>query len=155
MKGTEISNNANLKDSLSFEELTRAINKIGEDLYIHFEKEERKYQNFDLNNQQYVILTLIIQNPEYKPSEIAEIMNISKSAISQQLVKLESKGFIKRYRLEEDKRSYGIKLNEKGQQYKKEMKSYYDSVYQRYKEKFSYDELVEIYEAMLKLKQVF
>ena len=107
-----------------------------------------------MNNQQYVILTLIIQNPEYKPSEIAKIMNISKSAISQQLVKLESKGFIKPYRLEEDKRSYGIKLNEKGQQYKKEMERYYDSVYQKYKEQFSYEELVEIYQAVSKLKQV-
>lgn len=154
MEKTSIANNQELKESLSFKELTRAINKIGEDLYIHFEKEERKYQNFDLNNQQYVILTLIIQNPEYKPSEIAKIMNISKSAISQQLVKLESKGFIKRYRLEEDKRSYGIKLNEKGQQYKKEMEKYYDSVYQRYKQQFSYDELVEIYQAVSKLKQV-
>ncbi|AYU55549.1 MarR family transcriptional regulator [Staphylococcus debuckii] len=154
MEKTSITNNQDLKESLSFKELTKAINKIGEDLYIHFEKEERKYQNFDLNNQQYVILTLIIQNPEYKPSEIAKIMNISKSAISQQLVKLESKGFIKRYRHEEDKRSYGIKLSEKGQLYKNEIERYYDSVYQRYKEQFSYEELVEIYQAVSKLKQV-
>ena len=40
MEKTTIGNNQELKESLSFKELTRAINKIGEDLYIHFEKKK-------------------------------------------------------------------------------------------------------------------
>lgn len=47
-------------------------------------------------------------------------MNITKSAISQQLVKLEAEGYIIRKQNVEDKRTFSVELGEKGLLYKKE-----------------------------------
>jgi len=51
------------------------------------------------------LLTLIIRHPSSTPSELAEKMKITKSAISQQLVKLEMEGYIYRKQHSEDKRT--------------------------------------------------
>ncbi|MGQ7190408.1 MarR family transcriptional regulator, partial [Escherichia sp. HC-CC] len=51
------------------------------------------------------MLTLIIRYPSSTPKELAAKMNVTKSAISQQLVKLETEGYIFRRQHAEDKRA--------------------------------------------------
>ncbi len=89
-------------------------------LWLLLEEKEINYMNFQLNNQQYTLLTLIIQHPSSTTTKLAEKMNITKSAISQQLVKLEAEGYIIRKQNVEDKRTFSVELGEKGLLYKKE-----------------------------------
>ena len=75
-------------------QVAEQINQTIEDIWIMLEKMERAYTNFALNNQQYVLLTLVMRHPSCSPSELADKMAITKSAVSQQLTKLEQDGYI-------------------------------------------------------------
>ena len=94
--------------------IAEQINRTIEDIWITLEKKEGIYTNSKLSNQQCVLLTLVIRHPSSSPTELAEKMNITKSAVSQQLAKLENEGYVIRKQYVEDKRSYTIELGKKG-----------------------------------------
>lgn len=72
-------------------------------------------------------------------------MNITKSAISQQLVKLEMEGYIYRKQHSEDKRAFSVELGEKGLLYKSEMERFMQQVSEQYYASLSPDELKSFY----------
>lgn len=136
------------------ENLPEQINQTLEELWILLEKKERAYTNFNLNNQQYTLLTLIIRHPSSTPTELAEKMNITKSAISQQLVKLEIEGYIYRKQHPEDKRAFSVELGEKGLLYKKEMERFMQQISEKYYASLSFEELTNFLSALQKLTLV-
>lgn len=137
-----------------FLNIVNDINNISEKLYVISEKEERNFHIHNLNNQQQVILNLIINHPDFLPSDIAKTMNISKSAISQQLYKLEESGYIEKYKLESDKRLVRISLKEKGIEYKQQSEKYYEELLNKYKSQLSLKEVTDIRDSLEKLLQV-
>ncbi|MEN3089904.1 MAG: MarR family transcriptional regulator [Staphylococcus pseudoxylosus] len=137
-----------------FLNIVNDINNISEKLYVISEKEERNFHIHNLNNQQQVILNLIINHPDFSPSDIAKTMNISKSAISQQLYKLEESGYIEKYKLESDKRLVRISLKEKGIEYKQQSEKYYEELLNKYKSQLSLKEVTDIRDSLEKLLQV-
>ncbi|TPV41256.1 MarR family winged helix-turn-helix transcriptional regulator [Bacillus dicomae] len=134
--------------------IAEEINLTLEELWILLEAKERSYTNFNLNNQQYTLLTLIIRYPSSTPKELAEKMNVTKSAISQQLVKLEKDGYIFRRQLAEDKRAFSVELGEKGLLYKQEMDAYMEQVSEKYYASLSPEELTNLLSALQKLTKV-
>ena len=73
-------------------------------------------------------------------------MNVTKSAISQQLVKLEKDGYIFRRQHAEDKRAFSVELGEKGLLYKQEMDAYMEQVSEKYYASLSPEELTNLYQ---------
>ncbi|MFJ7646848.1 MarR family winged helix-turn-helix transcriptional regulator [Lysinibacillus sp. NPDC097279] len=136
------------------ENLPEEINKTLEELWLLLETKERAYTNFQLNNQQYSLLTLIIRHPSSTPTELAEKMNITKSAISQQLVKLEAEGYIYRKQHVDDKRAFSVELAEKGLLYKTEMNRFMQQVSEKYYAILSPQELTSFLSALQKLTKV-
>ncbi len=136
------------------ETLAEKINQTLEELWLLLEAKERTYTNFQLNNQQYTLLTLIIRHPSSTPTALAEKMNITKSAISQQLVKLEIEGYIYRKQLPEDKRTFSVELGEKGLLYKKEMERFMQQVSEKYYASLSPEELTNFLSALQKLTKI-
>lgn len=136
------------------ENLPEEINQTLEELWLLIEAKERSYTNFQLNNQQYSLLTLIIRHPSSTPTELAEKMNITKSAISQQLVKLEVENYIYRKQHSEDKRIISVELGEKGLRYKKEMDRFMQQVSEKYYASLSPEELTNFLSALQKLTKV-
>ena len=118
--------------SMKNENIAEKINQTIEELWLLLEEKERNYMNFQLNNQQYMLLTLIIRHPSSTTTKLAEKMNITKSAISQQLVKLEAEGYIIRKQHAEDKRTFSVELGEKGLLYKKECDVFMQQVSEKY-----------------------
>ncbi|WP_144510100.1 MarR family winged helix-turn-helix transcriptional regulator [Bacillus sp. FJAT-22090] len=137
------------------ENLPEEINQTLEELWLLIEAKERSYTNFQLNNQQYSLLTLIIRYPSSTPTELAEKMNITKSAISQQLVKLEVENYIYRKQHSEDKRIISVELGEKGLLYKKETERFMQQVSENYYAILSPEELTNFLSALQKLTKVF
>lgn len=140
--------------SMNSENIAAKINQTLEELWLLLETKERNYTNFQLNNQQYTILTLIIRHPLSTPTELAEMMNITKSAISQQLFKLEAEGYIVRKQHTEDKRTFSVELGEKGLLYKKECDIFIQQIPEKYYEIFSPTELTNFLSALQKLTKV-
>lgn len=58
--------------SMKNKNIAEEINLTLEELWILLEAKERSYTNFNLNNQQYTLLTLIIRYPSSTPKELAE-----------------------------------------------------------------------------------
>ena len=58
--------------SMKNKNIAEEINLTLEELWILLETKERSYTNFNLNNQQYTLLTLIIRYPSSTPKELAE-----------------------------------------------------------------------------------
>ena len=134
--------------------IAEQINQTIEDIWILLEKKERAYTKFKLNNQQYVLLTLVMRHPSSSPSELAEKMDITKSAVSQQLAKLEREGYIIRKQLVEDKRTFLIELGEKGMLYKKEMEAFNQQISEKYHANLSPAELKNMLSAFQKLREL-
>lgn len=139
---------------MKLNELTDQINQRIEDVFNLLEKKERGYSNYKLNNKQYVLLTLIAQQREVKPSELAKQMQITKSAVSQQLAKLEQEEFIVRKQHPNDKRTVTIKLAEKGVHYKEEMEKFTAEIAERYQQNISEKELKKLLETLKRLKEI-
>jgi len=140
--------------SMKNENIAEKINHTLEELWLLLEAKERNYKNFQLNNQQYTLLTLIIRHPSSTPTELAEKMNITKSAISQQLVKLEAEGYVVRKQHTEDKRAFSVELGEKGFLYKKECDLFMEQVSEKYYASLSPEELTNLLSALQKLTKV-
>lgn len=134
--------------------IAEQINKTMENIWVLLEKEERTMMSFRLNNQQNVLLTLIIRHPFSSPTELADRMDITKSAISQQLTKLEREGYITKKQHTDDKRVLSISLGEKGLIYKKELDSFYQQMLDKYLSKLSSEELSNILFAFQKLQGI-
>lgn len=135
------------------ENIVEQINRTIEDIWITLEKKEGTYTNSRLSNQQCVLLTLVIRHPSSSPTELAEKMDITKSAVSQQLAKLENEDYIIRKQYVEDKRSYTIELGKKGYLYKKEIEAFKRKVSERYHANLSLIELSNILSALSKLQK--
>ena len=140
--------------SIKNENIAKKINQTLEELWVLLETKERNYTNFQLNNQQYTLLTLIIRYPSSTPTELAEIMNITKSAISQQLVKLEAERYIIRKQHMNDKRTFSVELGEKGLLYKKECDIFIQQVSEKYYASLLPEELSNLLSALQKLTKV-
>jgi len=136
------------------ETVASQINQTIEDIWMMLEKKERTYTNWNLNNQQYVLLTLIIRHPASTPTELADKMEISKSAVSQQLAKLEKVGLIIRERHTSDKRTFSIELAEKGRHYKQEMEAFNQQITEKYQESLSPAELSRMLSELQKLRNI-
>ncbi|MDN4599976.1 MarR family transcriptional regulator [Paenibacillus sp. F6_3S_P_1C] len=136
------------------ENLPEEINQTLEELWLLLETKERAYTNFQLNNQQYTLLTIIIRHPSSTPTELAEKLNITKSAISQQLVKLEMEDYIYRKQHPEDKRTFSVELGEKGLLYKKEIEKFMQQISEKYYASLTHEELTNFLSALQKLTKV-
>ncbi|WP_131849704.1 MarR family transcriptional regulator [Baia soyae] len=130
------------------------INQIIESIWTLLEREERELNKFKLNHQQHVLLTLIIREPSSSPSQLAKKMGITKSAVSQQLSRLEREGFTIKKQHTDDKRLFSIELGENGLMYKKELDSFYQQMFDKYYSKLSYEELSNILASVQKLQGV-
>lgn len=134
--------------------IAEQINRTIEDIWITLEKKEGICTNSKLSNQQCVLLTLVIRHPSSSPTELAEKMNITKSAVSQQLAKLENEGYVIRKQYVEDKRSYTIELGKKGYLYKKEIEAFNRKISKKYHANLSLIELTNMLSALSKLQEV-
>ncbi|WP_435172090.1 MarR family winged helix-turn-helix transcriptional regulator [Paenibacillus glycanilyticus] len=134
--------------------IAEQINKTIEDIWMLMEKSERKITDFGLNNQQHVMLSLIIRHPFPSPTELAEKMEITKSAVSQQLKKLERDGYIKKIQDAHDKRVFSIGLGEKGIIYKKELDTFNEQILKEYTSKLSFEELSNMLSSFQKFQEL-
>ena len=134
--------------------IAEQINRTIEEIWIALETKERNHSKFKLNGQQFVLLTLIIHHPSSTPSELAEKMNMSKSAISQQLLRLENEKYIIRKQNINDRRGYTVYLGEKGLLYQKEAEEFQKKISYIYNSSLSAEELANMLTTLQKLLKV-
>lgn len=63
------------------------------------------------------ILSVLAQRPGITQTELAQILGVQSASVSEVLMKLERKGFVKREKAEQDRRSIQVTLTEAGQEH--------------------------------------
>jgi DNA-binding MarR family transcriptional regulator len=96
------------------------------------------------------VLSILKLKPEMSQKELTYLLDMSKQSLAELLNKLEKKGYIKREPVEEDRRSFNIKLTEEGAVVAGEMDDNpldLDKVFER----LSAEELAKLYEYLKRI----
>ena len=91
-----------------------------------------------------ILFHLLAGSNNFQQEQLAQQLDIGKAAISRVVDSLESKGFVKRSRLEEDKRAYSVSLTEKAVSAGPRITGIYERLYTLAKKGIAEEELSQI-----------
>ena len=139
---------------LSLYEQVKRINEaeytINRLIYKHY----KQYLNSGITTQQAVVLDIVYLSKRITVGEIAIEMNISSSAVSQLIAKLEKNNYIKREINLQNRREVFITLAENGLEYFSKQDYVEQQIADKIYCKLSSDELDELERIVKKLKEI-
>lgn len=97
----------------------------------------------ELSLEQYSMLRIIYFQGPLRAAELSEQLNVNKSAITSKVDKLETKGFIKRERDQNDRRNIYITATEEGKKVCEEVEIKIEKFVSHYLEELDPDDLEE------------
>lgn len=109
---------------------------------------DKVLEEFDLSTKQVYILQFISQKGKANVNEIAELINSTSSAASQQVKKLEEKNYIRRSINKENRREIFVNLDKNGDRFIEELKKADDIIIQNYYLKLSDEEIQALHQVM-------
>ncbi|MBD8006709.1 MarR family winged helix-turn-helix transcriptional regulator [Bacillus norwichensis] len=123
------------------------INRL---IYKHY----KQYLNSGITTQQAVVLDIVYLAKRITVGDIAIEMNVSSSAVSQLIAKLERNQFIKREINPQNRREVFITLDEKGTEYFSKQDYVEQQVADKIYSKLSSKEIVELERIVKKLREI-
>lgn len=120
-------------------------------LVIKETKEVEELENFHLTPQQEIIMFYIIRNERVIANDIANHFDISKSAVSQVISKLEEMKMIVRQENSLNRRETFISLGNRGQEFHQLLKKIDDILVEKYYSKVSLIELKNVLDTLDKI----
>ncbi|GIN92440.1 MarR family transcriptional regulator [Siminovitchia terrae] len=107
-------------------------------------KEAQQLESFALTPQQEMMMVYIIRNQPVTSNDIAAYLNISKSAVSQVIPKLEEKKMINRQVNPSNRREIYITLGPRGQEYLQLLNHIDELLVRKYYSKVKLEELRDV-----------
>ncbi|WP_077299787.1 MarR family winged helix-turn-helix transcriptional regulator [Virgibacillus pantothenticus] len=114
-------------------------------------KEVEKLESFHLTPQQEIVMFYIIRNEPVIAKDIANHLDISKSAVSQVISKLEEMRLIYRRENSINRRETLIYLGDRGQEFQKLLKNIDDILVEKYYSKVTLTELKNVLDTLNKI----
>ncbi|GIP61855.1 MarR family transcriptional regulator [Virgibacillus pantothenticus] len=114
-------------------------------------KEVEKLASFHLTPQQEIVMFYIIRNEPVIAKDIANHLDISKSAVSQVISKLEEMRLIYRRENSINRRETLIYLGDRGQEFQKLLKKIDDILVKKYYSKVTLTELKNVLDTLNKI----
>lgn len=108
-------------------------------------------EKFNLTPQQEMIMAYIIQNEPVIANDIAKYLDISKSAVSQVITKIENNKMISRQANPANRRESLIFLGENGEEYHQLLIKMDQLLVEKYYSKVSVEELENVYSILTKI----
>ncbi|WP_252247460.1 MarR family transcriptional regulator [Clostridium sp. ZBS4] len=105
-----------------------------------------------LTHQQIMVIKLIAHNKKVNISELCEDMSLSKGTVSGIVTRLESLGYVKKIKLENDKRNTYVTFSNKGLEFAKEYKNKINESFDRVFKNLTEEEIKEVKSSLLKLR---
>nr|WP_286674080.1 MULTISPECIES: MarR family transcriptional regulator [unclassified Clostridium] len=105
-----------------------------------------------LTHQQIMVIKLIAHNKKVNISELCEEMSLSKGTVSGIVTRLESLGYVKKIKLEGDKRSTYVTFSNEGLEFAKEYKNKINESFDRVFKNLTEEEIKEVKSSLLKLR---
>lgn len=141
-------------DGLSLYDQVKRINEAEYTIQRLIFKKYKQYLNNGITTQQAVVLDIIYLGKNVTVGEIALEMNISSSAVSQLIAKLERNKFIKRAVNPENRREVLISLDENGLDYFSKQDYVEQQVADQIYSQLSSEEMDELERIVSKLKEI-
>jgi len=139
---------------LSLYEQVKRINEAEYSINRLIFKHYKQYLNSGITTQQAVVLDIVYLAERITVGEIANEMNISSSAVSQLIAKLEKNQFIKREINPQNRREVFITLDEKGMEYFSKQDFVEQQIADKIYSKLSSKEVDELERIVKKLRQI-
>ncbi|ADC51894.1 Transcriptional regulator, MarR family protein [Alkalihalophilus pseudofirmus OF4] len=132
---------------IELDDLMRSIGK-------HFIPDLEILNEFHLTKRQVAILFLILKKPETTISEIAQYFEISKSAVSQSMTKLEEEDIVIREVNHENRREMNLILGNNGQRIQHELFKLDQKMMNIYLTKLPIEDLYHVRDTLQKLDEI-
>ncbi|SNZ02771.1 transcriptional regulator, MarR family [Terribacillus aidingensis] len=140
--------------SHSYKDTIRRMNEAYEEFGILISQETKKLDELDLTVQQEFILSYIDKNERITANDIVNVFDISKSAVSQVLSKLEKRDMISKKANPSNKREYFLTLGTNGRKYMNSLLQLDDILIEKYYSKIAIEELQQMTDTMLRINEV-
>ncbi|MBD3109235.1 MarR family transcriptional regulator [Bacillus sp. AGMB 02131] len=135
-------------------DIVQRMDKAYTDFGVLLSRETRILDEFNLTAQQESILSYINTHHHTTANEIAADFNITKSAVSQTLSKLEKKNMIKKTKNPANKREYYLELGPEGNKYINYLDELIQQMTDKYYSKIPVEELDEMVTTMEKINSI-
>jgi len=143
--------NSNLDEYVKY---VRELHESEQSCNMMILKEYEPLMKYNLTTKQEMILMLIRKENKLTVSEIASKMNVTSSAASQIISKLEKENFIKRDINPNNRREIIVTLHQRGEEFFKEYKKIELHIIEHYYSKLELDEIVTLRNITLKLERL-
>ena len=105
-----------------------------------------------LTNQQIMVIKLIAHNKKVNISQLCSEMSLAKGTVSGIVSGMEKAGYVKKVKDEYDNRNTYVTFSDKGIEFAKEFRKEINSSFDKVFENFTYDEIKEIKNSLIKLR---
>ncbi|QQE75752.1 MarR family transcriptional regulator [Brevibacillus composti] len=137
-----------------YRKIVNALHDEFQEYLLNYSKRAKKLDEYNLTVQQENMLLFIMRNQRTTVNEIAANFSITKSAVSQVLSHLESKGFIRRESNPNDRRESFILLGPEGKKYAELIEETDEAFVKKYFSQVEMEELEQMLRTMKKINQV-
>lgn len=103
-------------------------------------------------HQQVMVIKLIAHNGQVNISQLCEEMSLAKGTVSGIVTRLESAGYLKKVKCENDKRNTYVAFSDKGLEFAKEFRNEINESFDKVFQNFTEEEVSEVRNSLLKLR---
>ncbi|NEN86154.1 MarR family winged helix-turn-helix transcriptional regulator [Paenibacillus elgii] len=132
----------------------KEINKAEYDTNVMLTLEYAALVDETITDKQFIVLGMVHEHGRLNTGEIADKMEITPSAVSQFLGKLEKAGYIKRSINPSNRREIIVELDQRGTEYMARNEQIERSIIERYYSKLGMDDILTLRNIVLKLKAI-
>ncbi|GAA0069958.1 MarR family transcriptional regulator [Clostridium sardiniense] len=105
-----------------------------------------------LTNQQIMVMKLIAHNGQVTISQLCDEMFLAKGTVSGIVTRLESAGYVKKVKTEEDKRNTYVVFSDKGIEFAKNFRNHINKSFDEVFKNFTEEEIAEVKGNLIKLR---
>ena len=134
--------------------LVTEINEITYSMNARLMKERQSLFNEDLSSKQMIIMDLVEKESQLSISQLAEAMNVTSSAVSQIVSKLEKEKYLLRTINPDNRREIIVQLDERGHQYYSKEEEINREIVNRFYSRMKMEDMIQLRDILAKLNLI-
>ncbi len=134
--------------------LVTEINEITYSMNARLMKERQSLFNEDLSSKQMIIMDLVKKESQLSISQLAEAMNVTSSAVSQIVSKLENEKYLLRTINPDNRREIIVQLDERGHQYYSKEEEINREIVNRFYSRMKMEDMIQLRDILVKLNLI-
>lgn len=134
--------------------LVTEINEITYSMNARLIKERQSLFNDDLSSKQIILMDLVKKESQLSISQLAESMNVTSSAVSQIVSKLEREKYLLRTINPDNRREIIVQLDERGYQYYSKEEEINREIVNRFYSRMKMEDMIQLRDILVKLNHV-